>query len=121
MMRLANRVLRFYIKVAAACGIGFGAAQSVKGWVGNWIGVGCALAAAALWGIFVVPGDPARTGDATIAISGRTRLALELVLLAFGVLGLHLWGRSEAAVSLMVMIAVHYALAKPRVVWLLRG
>jgi len=59
--------LRFLLELAALIALGL--------WGAHQAGIALALAlpatAAALWGIFAVPGDPSRSGKAPVPVSGR--------------------------------------------------
>jgi hypothetical protein len=74
------------------------------------------LVVAVLWGTLRVPNDP---GPAPVAVSGTARLALEGVLFGGAVVGLVVAGRPLVGGVFGALVAVHYALARERVRWLL--
>jgi len=78
--------------------------------------VGLPLLAAALWGVFRVPGDP---GDAPVAVPGAVRLLLELVVFGAAVWLLAAAGRPLFAGAFGVLVALHYLTDARRVRWLL--
>ena len=81
---------------------------------------GAPLLAASIWGIFAVPDDPSRSGNAPIPISGRLRLAIEFVILGGGIMSFALAGRTITAAVLAALLVLHYALSRDRIDWLLR-
>ncbi|MFF2554369.1 YrdB family protein [Nocardia sp. NPDC058058] len=74
---------------------------------------------AALWGTFAVPGDPSRNGQATVAVPGAVRLALELAIFGGGAIALWAAGLPVAALVSAVILVIYQALAYDRVSWLL--
>ena len=78
------------------------------------------VAAAALWGIFAVPGDPSRSGSALVAVPGALRLGLEAAFFAFAVWALYQLGNIVLARTMAAILAVHYAVSYDRLAWLLR-
>ncbi len=84
-----------------------------------FFGAGGMLIAATLWGVFAVPNDPSRSGNAPFPVRGIVRLGLELVILFGGALGFLVTGNTRAAIVIAVLVAVHYALWPARILWLL--
>lgn len=120
MMHPANLALRFILEIAALGGFG------VLAWTlttGAWRVVAVIIAvcsAMALWGIFAVPDDPSRSGNAPIPVSGLVRLSLECALFFGGALSFHWSGFSLAGAVFSLLVVVHYALSGARLVWLLQ-
>jgi hypothetical protein len=115
-----NLLLRFLLEIAALVGIALGVWSIATGawrWV---VATAATLLAVTLWGVFNVEGDPSRSGRAPFPVSGRTRLAVELVILGAGGVGL------LATVPLMGVLTLcglvlHYGFGWRRVCWLLRS
>lgn len=111
-----NLGLRFVLEVMAL------AAMAYWGWTthqGAWRivwAIGVPLAAAAVWGVLRVPGDP---GDAPVAVPGAVRLLIEVVFFALAVWLLTGAGRSGWAIVLGALIVLHYIASYQRVLWLL--
>lgn len=84
-------------------------------WAVLWA-IGLPLVAAALWGVFRVPGDP---GDAPIAVPGIVRLLLEAAF--FGGAVALLWAANQAtlAVVLGALVVFNYVALYSRVLRLL--
>lgn len=114
-MRGWNLVLRFGLELACLLGIG------VAGWqVAPALGVAGSAGAAAAWGVFAVPGDPSRSGNAPLAVHGWVRLLVEAVVFIGGAAAWLVAGRWAIAVTLTALLALHHAVALPRLRWLLR-
>ncbi len=111
-----NLLLRFLLELAALIGMG------VWGWTtqeGLWrplLGLGIPLLAAALWGVFRVPGDPR---EAPVAVRGWVRLLLEGLYFAAGVGLLAAAGQQTAAGILGALVILHYLVSYDRIRWLL--
>jgi len=73
-----------------------------------------------LWGVFAVPGDPSRSGNAPIPVPGTVRLALELIVLLGGAFAFYWAGHTFTAIALAALVAIHYALSGERIAWLLQ-
>jgi len=119
-MHPVNLALRFLLELAALGGFGVLAWRMADGWW-RYIAVIAVLALLmTLWGVFAVPGDPSRSGNAPFPIPGSLRLALELALLLGGAYALYWAGHNLAAVTLVGLVVIHYALSGERIVWLLQ-
>ena len=74
----------------------------------------------ALWGVFAVPDDPSRSGNAPVPVPGVVRLFLELAILLGGAYAWYLAGYTLFAGIFGTLIAFHYFLSAERVGWLLQ-
>ncbi|WP_378739185.1 YrdB family protein [Nocardia brasiliensis] len=117
----AMLAIRFLLELVAICSFG------VYGWRAfdsPWkflLVVVLPLAAATLWGTFAVPDDPSRNGNATVAVPGALRLALELAIFGGGAAALWAAGLPKWALASLAVIVVYQALAYDRVAWLLKA
>lgn len=112
-----NLALRFVLELAALAAMGYwGWTQHQGVWRLVWT-LGLPLVAAALWGVFRVPGDP---GSAPVAVPGPVRLLLELVFFSSAVWLLVMAGRPWEAAGLGLLVLIHYLVAYDRAYWLLR-
>ena len=119
-MSAANLALRFALELAALAGWA-ALAWSMAGGVWRYVCAAIAvLAVAALWGVFAVPGDPSRSGNAPVPVPGAVRLALELVILLGGAWAWSRTGQSWVALGLGVLVVLHYLASMDRITWLLR-
>ncbi len=119
-MHPANLALRFFLEIAALGGFGVLTWQSIDGWW-RYLAVIAVLAALmALWGVFAVPGDPSRSGNAPVPVTGLVRLALELTILLGGAYAYYWAGHDLTAFALTFLIVAHYGLSSGRIGWLLQ-
>ena len=119
-MHPANLALRFTLEVAALGGFGVLTWKSSNG---GWrvlalIAVLCFVMT--LWGVFAVPNDPSRSGNAPIPVSGLIRLSLELAILFAGAAAFYWSGHDLAGISLAVLVLLHYAASGARTARLLQ-
>ncbi len=114
-MHAANLALRSFLEIAALGGFGALAWLSVEGWW-RYLAVIAVLALLmTLWGVFAVPGDPSRSGNAPFPVSGLLRLGLELAVLLGGACAFYWAGYNAAALVLAALVALHYALSGERI------
>lgn len=119
-MHPTNLALRFFLEVAALGGFGALAWHSTEGWQRYLAVIAAATFLMILWGVFAVPDDPSRSGNAPIPVSGVIRLGLELVILFGGAYAFYGAGYNIAAILLAILIVAHYALSGERIAWLLQ-
>jgi hypothetical protein len=117
----ANLAIRFFLELAALVAMGSWGWRQGQGTTGYVFAALVPLAAAALWGIFAVPGDPSRSGSALVAVPGAARLGLEAAFFAFAVWGLYQLGSVALARTMAAALAVHYAVSYDRIAWLLHS
>jgi hypothetical protein len=115
-----NLALRFALELTALGGMGMWASRSVQGGARYLLALLVPLAAACVWGVFAVPGDPSRSGRAPVPVPGAVRLCLELAFFTFGAWTLSRTGRPAWGLSLAAVTVLHYALSYDRVRWLLQ-
>ena len=73
-----NLAIRFLLEVAALIIAGTWGWKIGSGWYRYFLVVAVPLLMATMWGVFSVPHDPSRSGNAPIAVPGFFRLFLEL-------------------------------------------
>ena len=112
-----NLALRFVLELAALAALGY------WGWVAHdgtarwlWAG-GLVVGAAAVWGVFRVPGDG---GPPVVAVPGWVRLLIEAVVFGGATAALLASGRVYLGVAFGVIVVAHYAISYDRVVRFLR-
>lgn len=110
-----NLVLRFVLEVACLLGI------AVGGWsVAPGVGVAGAVVAATVWGVFAVPDDPSRSGNAPVRVHGWVRLLIEVAVLLGGAAAWLLAGRPMVAGTISALLVLHHVVSLPRLRWLLQ-
>lgn len=112
-----NLGFRLILELAALVSIGLGAVTLTEGLLRWGLAIGLPLVAAVIWGVFNVPGDRSRSGEAPVPVPGVVRLLIELAVFGAGVV-LLLRVTSTAAVILGVAVAAHYLLSMDRIRWL---
>lgn len=119
-MNAANAALRFFLEIVTFGGFATLTWQMSEGWA-RYLTVVIMLALLmTLWGVFAVPGDPSRSGNAPIPVSGLVRLGLELLILLGGGVALKLAGYGFAGHALIALILLHYSMSYDRINWLLQ-
>lgn len=116
-----NLAVRFLLEVSALLSLGLWGWRSSTGWLRLALALLVPIIAAALWGVFAVPGDPSRSGSAPIAVPGVLRLALELGFFALATWALRDSGLTRASWVLGIVVVLHYLASYDRLVWLLKN
>jgi hypothetical protein len=116
-----NLALRFLLELSALVAVGvFGwhtlAAHGAVTWLAA---VGFPLIFATVWGVFAVPEDPSRSGNAPVPVPGWARLVLELALFSAASGALLLAGHPTLAAWLAGAVLLHYSLSWDRIRWLM--
>ena len=114
-----NLGLRFALELAALTGLAVGAWKLSSGAWRVVAVIVVPIAAATIWGVFNVVGDPSRSGNAPVEVPGWTRLLVETLVLGGGVAGFAIADRPWLASSLAVFVIFHYATSWNRAHWLL--
>jgi hypothetical protein len=119
-MHPANLALRFVLEIAALGGFGALAWRMSEGWWRYGAVIVVVAVVMTLWGVFAVPDDPSRSGNAPVPVSGLLRLGLELAVLLGGAAAFYWAGYTTPALVLAALVALHYALSGERLAWLLQ-
>lgn len=116
-----NLALRFLLEVLALLSIGIWSYRLIPN---GWRYVLAALIpilVATAWGVFNVPGDPSRSGEAPVIVPGLIRLLLELTIFGFAVWCLTQSEMSRWAFILGGVVILHYAISYDRIAWLVQS
>ncbi|GGP25635.1 YrdB family protein [Silvimonas amylolytica] len=113
-----NLFVRFILEVAALAGLAWWGWQTHTGMDRLAFCVLTPALVATIWGMFAVPGDRSRHGDAPVPVPGAIRLILELAIFAAAVIALALADMPVLALLLAAAVLVHYLLSADRVNWL---
>ncbi len=116
-----NLAVRFILELAALAALAYWGWTQHTGILRYLLAVGLPLLGAVLWGVFAVPGDRSRSGDAPVPVPGILRLLLELLLF-----GSAAWCLYDAGLVLLanifgIVVLVHYIISYDRIIWLLRS
>ena len=115
-----NLAFRFLLELSALAIMGFWGWRQRDDGARIVIALAVPLLAAALWGIFAVPGDPSRSGAAPVPVPGIVRLVLECGFFGFGTWALADVGFSRLAAIFGTSTVLHYLLSYDRIAWLIR-
>jgi hypothetical protein len=115
-----NLVLRFLLELAALAGLAVAGWRLATGPLAIVLAVMLPLVAAVCWGVFAVPDDPSRSGNAPVPVPGAVRLALELLVFGGGAAAIAVAGAPIIAAGFGALIVLHLAFSGPRLRWLLR-
>lgn len=119
MVAAANLALRFILEICVLVAVVVAALTVLEGGWSVVVAVLAPLALVTIWGVFNVPGDPSRSGNAPVPVPGVVRLGIEVLYFAGGVFAAY-WALSAAvAVAFAVAVVAHYLWAMSRVRWLL--
>lgn len=112
-----NLALRFILELAALYFIGRWGWTRHSGIVRYLLAIGLPLLAAAIWGIFRVPGDG---GVPKVRVPGIVRLLIEVIYFGFAIWSLFDAGTIATGWTFGGIILFHYLISYDRIVWLLK-
>jgi len=115
-----NLGFRFILEIAAFISMGLWGWRQGSGFSRYLFAVGIPLLAAVIWGVFNVPGDPSRSGQAPVVVPGFVRLILELVIFGTAIRMLYAVNGLFPSLILGIAVVVHYAVSYDRIMWLLK-
>ena len=115
-----NLAIRFLLEITGLVALAWMGWQHGNGLYKYVDAIGFPLLAAGAWGVFAVPDDPSRSGDAVIAVPGVFRLALETGFFVTATWSLFAVGAAEFSWIYAATVLVHYAVSYDRVLWLVR-
>ena len=115
-----NLLFRLLLELAALTGYGYWGWMITEGWIRYLLMILFPLSAALAWGLFAVPDDPSRSGQAPIAVPGWVRLGLEWLIFGLACWGWIQAGQVKTSVVLAGLVAAHYLLSFDRLRWLIQ-
>jgi hypothetical protein len=115
-----NLTVRFFLELTALIAMGFWGWNQGEGALRFLLAFGIPVIAVVMWGVFAVPNDPSRSGNAPIATPGILRLALELIFFSFASWTLYSAGTTTASWIFVIVTLVHYILSYDRLYWLIK-
>lgn len=112
--------IRFLLELAALVAFGrFGMRATETPLRYVWMLV-LPIVAAAVWGVFNVPGDPSRSGNAPVPVPGAVRLGLELAFFGLAACAAFRSNARPFGIGFAITTVVLYALSYDRIAWLLK-
>jgi hypothetical protein len=116
-----NLAIRFFLELSALAAMGRWGWEQGQGIQRLIIALGAPVFAAVMWGIFAVPNDPSRLGNAPVPVPGALRLVLEASFFLFAAWALHATGKTSLSEMFAAVVVLHYAVSYDRIAWLLRN
>ena len=115
-----NLTFRFFLELTALFSLGYWGWNSTSGWIRYLSVIVYPVIAAAIWGLFAVPGDPSRSGKAPVPVPGFLRLLLELIIFGFACWALYDSGLPNFSLIMGGLVILHYAVSYDRILWLIK-
>ena len=115
-----NLALRFLLELAGVFALAWMGWHVGKGLYRYVLAIGFPLAAAVLWGVFAVPDDPSRSGEAVVIIPGVLRLVLEAAFFAAATWSFIVVGATTTGWIYAAVVIAHYVVSYERVAWLIQ-
>lgn len=110
-----NLALRFVLELTALAALAVWGGSVGQGGMGVLLAVLAPALAAFAWAVFRAPGDPPHAAHPRVRVPGPLRLLLEAVLFGLAVGAFASVGATAWAVTLAVVVVVHYVLSYDRV------
>ena len=114
-----NLALRFILELATIASVCGWCVKQSSGWMQTLLPIGAAVLLSAIWGIFAVPNDPSRSGNAPVPTPGVIRLIIELLFFGLGICAAYALGYINLSVIFGVLVVFHYLVSYDRIKWLL--
>ncbi|MDG1528675.1 MAG: YrdB family protein [Polaribacter sp.] len=114
-----NLVFRFILEVCAFISAGLWSFNQTDGLLKFLFGFGFPIFLAIIWGVFTVPNDKSRSGNAPIPTNGIIRLAIELGIFAMATWSLYSLGYNNLYLIFGIAVVIHYVLSYDRISWLI--
>ena len=115
-----NLTFRFFLELTALFSLGYWGWNSTSGWIRYLSVIVYPVIAAAIWGLFAVPGDHSRSGKAPVPVPGFLRLLLELIIFGFACWALYDSGLPNFSLIMGGVVILHYAVSYDRILWLIK-
>lgn len=114
-----NLAIRFGLELAALIAVGTWGWRQGDGWARYVLALGIPLAMAIIWGVFNVPDDPSRSGNAPVIVPGIVRLILELAFFFTAIWALYNMGYHRISMAFAIITLLHYLVSFNRIIWLI--
>ena len=115
-----NLAIRFLLEIIGLAALAWLGWQLGKRAYGYLFAIGFPLLAAGLWGLFAVPDDRSRSGEAVVVIPGILRFLLELGFFAVATWSFFSVGAGKVAWAYAAVVLAHYVASYDRVLWLVQ-
>ncbi len=115
-----NLMIRFLLEVVAIAAVGIWGWNQGADWSRFLWAVLLPILLMTVWGVFAVPNDPSRSGNAPVPISGWLRITLEVVIFSCAAWALYDLGFNRTVLVFGIICLLHYIVSYDRVLWLLK-
>ena len=115
----ANLALRFLLELTALFIAGLWGWNQNDSWMRYILVLSIPLTLAVIWGVFAVPNDPSRSGNAPIPTPGFIRLIIEILIFGFAVWSLYDLELIKLALGLGILVVLHYIISYDRIIWII--
>ena len=114
-----NLAVRFILELCALASVGIWGWTQTDGWLKFVFVFSFPIILATIWGVFAVPNDPSRSGNAPIPTLGIVRLIIELGIFAIAIWSLYNMEFIKLSFVFGTVVLIHYILSYDRIVWLM--
>jgi len=114
-----NLLFRFLLELLALSAVAYWGYKQSEAWPGLVLAVLVPLGLAVIWGVFNVPADPSRSGNAPVAVTGIVRLLIETGVFGMAIWSLYDTGHLRLSAILGALVIIHYLISYDRILWLL--
>jgi len=115
-----NLIVRFLLELTAFFSSGLRAWHVSEVWSRFILVILVPLTLAILWGVFIVPDDPSRSGKAPVPVQGVIRFVLEIAIFILTVWALYYLGYVIISLVTGFVVLAHYSLSYDRIKCLLK-
>ena len=114
-----NLLFRFLLELLALAAVAYWGYKQSEAWPGLVLAVLVPLGLAVIWGVFNVPADPSRSGNAPVAVTGIVRLLIETGVFGMAIWSLYDTGHLRLSAILGALVIIHYLISYDSILWLL--
>ena len=115
-----NLMIRFLLELAAIAAVGIWGWKQGADWDRFLWAILLPIILMTVWGVFAVPNDPSRSGNAPVPIAGWLQLLIELGIFSCATLALYDLGFHRTALVFGGICLLHYVVSYDRILWLLK-
>ncbi|MCX2718590.1 YrdB family protein [Lentiprolixibacter aurantiacus] len=115
-----NLMLRFLLEIAAIAAVGIWGWKLGVSWDRFLWALLLPVFLMTVWGVFAVPEDPSRSGNAPVPVAGWLRMLLELGVFTSATWVLYDLGFLLSSMIFAGICLLHYITSYDRVIWLLK-
>ena len=119
-MNPINLMLRFILEISALISAGLWGWNYSEDLLRYILVVTIPAMLVIVWGVFNVPNDPSRSGNAPVVVSGIVRLGIECTIFAIAIWSLYSTGNTKLALIFAATVFAHYVFSYKRIFWMLR-